>query len=108
RCVRAGAEAGRLLRAHHDPARRAALLWQRSDRRAEQFFRLPRAAAAAVSAGEAVAIEALATFPASSPRTPLSSPGLTRRSMTQLQRRRPYVRLTFASPPDGCPGQARA
>ncbi len=39
RRVRAGAEAGRLLRAHHDPAGRAALLRQRSDRRAETASR---------------------------------------------------------------------
>ena len=44
RRVRAGAQAGRLLRAHHHPARRAALLGQRSDRRAGSFsgFLAPR------------------------------------------------------------------
>ena len=56
RCFRAGAEAGRLLRAHHHPARRAALLGQRSDRRAEQLLWLPRAAPDAVSRGKALSI----------------------------------------------------
>ncbi len=54
RRLRAGAEAGRLLRAHHHPAGRAALLGQRSDRRAGQLLGLPRAAADAVSGGEAM------------------------------------------------------
>ena len=54
RRLRAGAQAGRLLRAHHHPAGRAALLGQRSDRRAGQLLRLPRAAADAVPGGETV------------------------------------------------------
>ena len=54
RRVPAGAQAGGLLRPHHHPARRAALLGQRSDRRARQLLRLPRAAADAIPGGEVV------------------------------------------------------
>ncbi len=50
----AGVEAGGLLRPHHDPARRAALLGQRADGRARQLRRLPGAAADAVPRREAV------------------------------------------------------
>ena len=45
-----------LLRAHHHSARWAALLGQRSDRRAEQLLRLPRAALDAVPRGKALSI----------------------------------------------------
>src|SRR5205823_3660000 len=49
-----GAEAGRTLRAVGGPARRAALLDRRPDRRAGKPLRILRAAVAAVSAGAAV------------------------------------------------------
>ncbi len=60
RCVRAGAQAGGLLRAHDDPAGRTALLGQRSDRRAEQLLGFSRAAPDAISRREALASVAAA------------------------------------------------
>ena len=54
RAVPACAQAGRLLRAPVHRPRRAALLDERSDRRADQLFGLSGAAADALSGGEAV------------------------------------------------------
>ena len=63
RSVRACAQAGRLLRAALHRARRAALLDERSDRRARQLFRLSGAAAVAFPRREALRPRPAAEYP---------------------------------------------